>query len=326
MANFIKNNLKEILGIIYIENKFSKASKQDIEYLFLKLKNVFAKQIKNNKWLNVNTKKIAIEKLDKMLSNIGYPNSWNPYTAINFDSTDFFRNTSLIYRIGKEANLKLIDKEIDKSIWTFPVYGIGQSYNTNTNRFTIVAGFLQSPFYSKTMDDAVIYGSIATTIGHEMAHGFDNNGHLYDANGIKINWWTESDSLNFVKATQPLVEQFNNVVVLDSIHINGNLTLGENIADLVGITIAYQAFTSTATFKSNKLINGYTPMQRFFIAYAQRAKEKLSNEAIKWQTTQVWAPQNVRINETLKNFKPFQQAFKVKIGEKMYRSKQFKVY
>lgn len=326
LISYMKNNLRESLGKLFVENRFTNSEKEQVANLYINLKSVLSSRIINRPWLNEQTKSKIIEKLNLLIAKIAYPDKWSTYTNINFSENNFFQNTRQVYQASKKVNIGLIDKKVNRNIWTFPVYGIGQSYSQTSNAFTIVAGYLQPPFYDIKMSDAEFYGGIGTTIAHEMTHAFDNNGRFYNGFGVKTNYWTQTDSINFEKVTNPIIKQYDGVLIQDSLNVNGKLTLGENIADLGGLAIAYEAFTKTMEYKSNRVLNGFTPEQRFFIAYAQRMVEKTNLEVLRWQLNQVWPPAFVRINETLKNFKPFQKAFIINEKDKMFQKTQNEVW
>lgn len=310
---------KDALGQVYVERAFADSTKKRVLTMFRTIQAVFAQRIQGANWLSAPTRQAALQKLDQMLPKIGYPDTWDQYTTVAVRRDDYFGNVERLRAWGLQENLALIDKPIDRHQWRFTAFGMGASYNSNENSITVAAGYLQPPTYQAQADAAVQYGTLGTTLAHEMAHGFDDQGRHYDAQGNQRSWWSSADSAAFVGRCAPLIAQFNRYTVLDSLPVNGRLTLGENLADLVGLTVAYEAFSQTAQFKANLPIDGLSPAQRFFLSYAQERRSLYSESALRDQLNRVWPPERFRVNGPLSNFTPFYQAFNVKPGDHLYK-------
>ncbi|MEO9209772.1 MAG: M13 family metallopeptidase, partial [Ginsengibacter sp.] len=223
-------------------------------------------------------------------------------------------------------NMNKIGKPVDRDAWTMTPPTLNAYYNPLNNEIVFPAGILLPPFFDANADDAVNYGGIAAVIGHEISHGFDDQGSQFDADGKFRNWWTKTDKENFTARGKKLVEQFNQYVAIDTLHVNGQLTLGENIGDLCGVTVAYQAFKKTAQGKSNQLIDGLTPDQRFFLSYATIWRLKQRDESARTQIlTDPHSPTQFRVNGPLSNLPAFYAAFGVKKGDKMWRAPEDRV-
>jgi putative endopeptidase len=265
------------------------------------------------------TKQKAIVKLNAITKKIGYPDKWKDYSSIEINRNDFIQNIKNTDRFIYRYNINKIGKPVDRSEWFMTPPTIDAYYNPYTNDINFPAGILQPPFFYKDGDDALNYGAIGVVIGHEMTHGFDDQGRLYDAQGNLKNWWLPQDSANFKKKADMVVKQYNNSVVLDSLHINGELTQGENIADIGGLAIAYQAFKKTDEGKSNEKIGGFTPDQRFFMSLAEIWRTKWRDERVR--SFIMSNPHSVpmyRVNNPVADLPAFYYAFNVKPGDKMY--------
>ena len=235
-------------------------------------------------------------------------------------------------RAGKWAYNEMvhrIGKPVDKTLWGFTPPTVNASYNANNNEITFPAGILQFPFFDFDADDAVNYGAIGCVIGHEMTHGFDDQGRLFGPDGNLIDWWTKEDADKFKAKADEVADEYNAFTILDTLHVNGRLTLGENLADLGGVNIAYEAFMKTKQFKEGKKIDGFTPAQRFFLSYAQIWRSNiLPDEAARRLLTDPHSPGIARVNEPLRNIDAWYTAFDVKEGDKMYKpqDKRIKIW
>ncbi|MDX1939848.1 MAG: M13 family metallopeptidase, partial [Saprospiraceae bacterium] len=255
------------------------------------------------------------------LKQIGYPDTWEDYSDVNIDRGNYYANIISCQKHNWNRDIAKIDKAVDKTEWPLTPPTVNAGYLPNFNSITFPAGILQPPFFDLKGDDAVVYGGIGAVIGHEMTHGFDDQGRQYDKDGNLSGWWTDEDAEKFNAKAQVVANQYNEFTVLDSLHVNGQLTLGENIADLGGVTLAYEAFKLTEQGKSNEIVNGLTPDQRFFMGYANIWRIKNRPEfAAMLINVDVHSPEKWRVNGPLTNFEPFYAAFGVKEGDKMYRA------
>ncbi len=312
-------SIGEILGQEYVKENFTPETKARCLKLVNNLFKVFGERIKNLEWMSPETKEKALHKLNTMVKKIGYPDKWRDYSKLEIDRGPFVLNQlrANIFRFNYMLNK--IGKPVDKTEWGMTPQTVNAYYNPSMNEVVFPAGILQPPLFDPNADDAVNYGETGATIGHEMTHGFDDEGRQFDAEGNLKDWWTKSDAEQFKKRAEVMIKQFDNYVVLDSLHVNGKLTLGENIADLGGLIIAHEAFKLTDEYKSNKKIGGYTPDQRFFIAYAQSWKGHTRNAALRTQVlTDPHAPDFLRANSPVSNMASFYKAFDVKQNDKMY--------
>jgi putative endopeptidase len=285
------------------------------------LQSTLRTRIQNEPWMSDSTKTKAIDKLSAVVKKIGYPDHWKDYSSIEIDSTNLIQNLQNIGQWRYQYNIDKLGKPTDRSEWFMTPPTVNAYYNPSFNEIVFQAGILQPPFYYSGADNAVNYGAIGMVIGHEMSHGFDDQGSKYDKYGNLNNWWTKKDSIQFHKLTQKLVKQYDQYTVLDSLHVKGKLTLGENIGDNGGIAIAYAAFQNTSEAKKGKKINGLTPDQRFFLAYAQVWRIKSRPQALELQVrNNPHSPPKYRVNGPLSNMKPFYKAFNVQPGDSMYRA------
>ena len=305
---------------MYVARNFKPEAKDRMLSLVNNLQETYASRINRLDWMSDVTKRKAIGKLNTFMKKIGYPDKWKDYSALAVVDGDFVANILNAATFEYNYNVAKLGKPIDKTEWGMTPPTVNAYYNPAFNEIVFPAGILQYPFFDFSADDAVNYGGIGGVIGHEMTHGFDDQGRQYDENGNLRDWWTEEDAKKFEEKANVVVEQFNSYTVLDTVHVNGELTLGENLADLGGLAISYEAFKKTKQGQSNELIDGYTPDQRFFLSWAQvwRANtrpEEMANRIV----TDPHSPNEWRCNGPLSNMEEFYQAFGVKQGDKMYR-------
>ncbi len=313
-------HLGEALGQIYVKKYFTEAAKKRMLELVNNLQTAFDARIGNLDWMSDSTKAKAKDKLHAFLKKIGYPDKWRDYSKVTIDRNKYFENRISCDKNQYDFQAAKVGKPVDRTEWGMTPPTINAYYNPYNNEIVFPAGILQYPFFDMSGDDAVNYGAIGMFIGHEMTHGFDDQGAQYDKDGNLKNWWSKSDSLKFVAKTKLIIDQFNGFVAVDTLHVNGALTTGENIADLGGITIAYDAFKLTNEGKDSTKIDGITPDQRFFLAYAQAWRSKYKDELMR-QLVSVdpHSPDRFRVLGPLSNFAPFYKAFDVKEGDKMYK-------
>ncbi|RYZ56289.1 MAG: M13 family peptidase [Sphingobacteriales bacterium] len=316
----IDGSVGEVLGQMYVDQTFKPEAKQRMLELVNNLQVTYADRINRLDWMSAKTKKAALGKLNTFMKKIGYPDKWKDYTTLEITDNNYVANILNAAAFEYKFNISKLGRPVDKTEWGMTPPTVNAYYNPAFNEIVFPAGILQYPFFDFSADDAVNYGGIGAVIGHEMTHGFDDQGRQYDKDGNLNDWWTKDDATKFDQKAKVVVNQFNSYTVLDSMHVNGELTLGENLADLGGLAIAYEAFKKTAQGKGNTAIDGFTPDQRFFLSWAQvwRANtrpEEMASRII----TDPHSPNEWRCNGPLSNMQEFYNAFNVKPGDKMYR-------
>lgn len=267
-VNTINEALGEEVGQLYVEKYFPPKAKERMLGLVGNLKESLSERINNLGWMSKETKAKAQEKLGTFIVKIGYPDKWRDVSGLEIKDDSYWANIVRASNFEFDFMLSKLGKPVDRSEWLMSPQTVNAYYNPTTNEICFPAGILQPPFFYMDADDAVNYGAIGVVIGHEMTHGFDDQGRKYDKDGNMTDWWTPEDATNFVERAKLLADHFNNIVVLDDLHANGQFTLGENIADQGGLQVSYYAFMKTKEAQSNELIDGFTPQQRFFLAYA----------------------------------------------------------
>lgn len=324
VTNTVDGALGEALGELYVAKYFPAEAKERMLTLVDNLKEAFGMRISDAEWMDQTTKEKALDKLGSIMVKIGYPDKWRDYSGLEIKNDSYFANVirsnafDVDYMVGK------IDKPVDKTEWAMTPQTVNAYYNPSTNEICFPAGILQKPFFDMDADDAVNYGAIGVVIGHEMTHGFDDQGRQYDKDGNLNDWWTEQDAKNFTDHAQVLVDCFNKVVVAtdpDTVYANGTLCLGENIADNGGLHISYLAMQNAIKKQQVKdeEMDGFTAAQRFFLAYAGVWASNIRPEAV-LQLTQidVHSLAKNRVNVTLPHLEEFVQAWGVKTGDGMW--------
>jgi putative endopeptidase len=320
MAETVDGGLGELLGQLYVEKYFTPEAKKRMLDLVNNLQSVYRVRIQNLDWMSPETKKKALEKLDAFTKKIGYPDKWKTYDDVTIDKGTFFANEQSISKHNYNEMIKKVGKPVDKTEWGMTPPTVNAYYNASNNEIVFPAGILQFPFFDKDADDAINYGAIGMVIGHEMTHGFDDQGSQYDKNGNLSNWWIKEDKAKFRAKVKVVIDQYNKYTVLNNLHVNGALTQGENLADIGGLTIAYQAFKNTPEGKSDKKIGGFTPDQRFFLSFAQIWRIKDRDEAMRSRiSTDPHSPEMFRVNGPAYNLEAFYKAFNIQPGSKLYR-------
>jgi len=313
--------LGEAFGQLYVDEAFTPAAKARAKEMVENLRKAYAERIMATDWMSPATKKEAIEKLNAFAVKIGYPDKWKDYSKLKITRQSALENLFATAEWREQDNLSKFGKPIDRGEWGMTPPTVNAYYNSSMNEIVFPAGILQPPFYDPKADDAVNYGGIGAVIGHEMTHGFDDQGRRSDAKGNLRDWWTKEDNEKFNAKADMVGKQYDAFMPLDSVHVNGKLTMGENLADLGGITIAYNAFQKTQQAKGGKSIDGFTPNQRFFLAYAQIWRANQRPEAARQQVlTDPHSPGQFRTNGPLMNMPEFYQAFGCKDGDKMTRA------
>lgn len=320
VVNTVNDNLGEAIGQMYVEKYFPKEAKDKMLHIVNNLKAALADRINGNTWMTSVTKQKAIEKLDAFRVKIGYPDKWRDYSALKVEHDSYFANVMRAEAFEIAYQMAKINKPVDRDEWLMYPQTVNAYYNPTTNEICFPAAILQPPFFDMNADDAVNYGAIGVVIGHEMTHGFDDKGCQYDKDGNLSNWWQDEDAQNFAARTQVLVDYFNGIEVYPGIHADGNFTLGENIADNGGLQISYLAFTKA--LQKGEIqgdMDGFTPQQRFFLAYAGVWAGNIRDEEIKRLTkTDPHSLGKWRVNGTLPHVDAFVEAFGIKEGDNMY--------
>lgn len=316
----VDGGLGELLGQLYVNKYFKPEAKERMLNLVNNLQKVYKSRIEHLDWMSPETKQRALEKLNAFTRKIGYPDKWKKYDDVSIDRGSYYKNLESIARHDYKEMVAKIGKPVDKAEWEMTTPTVNAYYNPNMNEIVFPAGILQFPFFGFAADDAINYGAIGAVIGHEMTHGFDDQGRQYDKDGNLKDWWTSRDASLFKERAQKVVDQYNNFTVLNNLKVNGALTLGENLADIGGLAIAYQAFKLTPQGKGNQKIDGFTPDQRFFLSFAQVWRIKNRDETMRLRiSSDPHSPEMYRVNGPLSNMPEFYKAFDVKPGDKMFR-------
>lgn len=315
------------VGQLYVEKYFAGESKSKMLTLVDNLKTALGEHISNLTWMTDSTKQNALVKLNSFKVKIGYPDKWKDYSAINVDPKEsYWTNIKKAVKWHAEDNIAKYGKPVDKEEWLMTPQTVNAYYNPTTNEICFPAGILQAPYFDVNADDACNYGAIGVVIGHEMTHGFDDQGRQFDQNGNMVDWWTAKDAESFTKLTDILVAQFDSIEVAEGVHANGRYTLGENIADQGGLRVAYTAFKKTAQGQCEEKIDGFTPDQRFYLAYANVWAANITEQEILRRTKiDVHSLGKYRVNATLRNIDTFFKAFGIQEGDEMFRPESERV-
>ena len=319
--------LSEALGEIYVERYFPQSSKDRMLKLVANLQEALGQHIAQLEWMSDETKARALEKLAAVTVKIGYPDKWRDYSALEISTEkSYWENLKNASMFETAYMLDKIGKEVDKSLWYMSPQTVNAYYNPTTNEICFPAGILQPPFFYAEADDAINYGAIGVVIGHEMTHGFDDMGRQFDKEGNLNDWWTPEDTRQFNLRADRLVEQYDQIVVIDTVHANGRFTLGENIADQGGLRIAYTAFKNATEGAEQTPIDGFTPDQRFYLAYANLWASNIRDEEILRRTkTDPHSLGKWRVNAALRNLETFYQAFGITAEQPMYMAPEERV-
>lgn len=311
----------EELGKLYVKENFSETAKKRYIDIVKNVMTAYEKRIKLLSWMSDSTKQKAIEKLHSITYKVGYPDKWKDFSKLEISKNSLVQNQKNISKFWLDDAINKLGKPVDKSIWEMTPQTYNAYYNPSNNEIVLPAAIFTVPGYKDyQLDDALVYGYAgASTIGHEITHGFDDEGKEFDNKGNLNKWWTATDDKMFEEKTKAYVNVFDNLKVLDSLKVNGSATLGENIADLGGIAIALDAFKQTKQYKENQLIDGYTPLQRFFLGYALGWRMHMRNEEIANRVlTDVHALYFHRVNIPFSHTPEFYDAFNIKPDSKMY--------
>lgn len=313
--------LGEAVGELYVNKYFPEDSKQKMIKLINNLRLALGEHIKDLTWMSPKTKVNALVKLNSFTVKVGYPDQWRDYSGITIDRDNFYwENVMNARRFEANYQYSQLGKPVDKDKWQMTPQTVNAYYDPSTNEICFPAGILQKPYFDPDADYACNYGAIGVVIGHEMTHGFDDQGRNFDHHGNMIDWWTEEDATKFQQLADKLGAQYSAEIVADDVHANGTFTMGENIADHGGLRVAYSAFKKTEQGASDKKIDGFTPDQRFFLSYANVWAANITKEEILRRTkTDPHSLGINRVNVAIRNLEPFFKAFDIKPGEKMWR-------
>ncbi len=322
----VNGTMAEALGKLYVDKAFSPEAKQKVNDMVKNILETLKESIAGLDWMSETTKQQAYRKLGTFRVKMGYPDKWKDFSALEINrSNSLLENMLNGRRFNYKRNMNKIGKPVDREEWGMFPHLVNASYNPAKNDITFPAGILQPPFFDPNADDALNYGGIGGVIGHEITHGFDDAGRKYDADGNLKDWWTEEDAKNYNKRADMVVEQFNGYVAIDTLTVNGELTLGENIADLGGMAIAYKAFLKTLKGNEPK-IDGFTPHQRFFLGWATVWRDNMTDQEQRLRLkTDSHSPGKFRGYANLTNFQPFYDAFDIKDTDPIARPKDKRV-
>ena len=315
----VNDNLGEIVGEVYVKKHFTPEAKSRMEELVKNLLKAYESSIKELTWMTPETKKQALDKLSKFTPKIGYPDKWRNYGKLKVEKGDLYGNMMRSTEFEYNRQLDKLGKPVDRAEWGMTPQTVNAYYNPAMNEIVFPAAILQSPFFDLNVDDAVNYGAIGAVIGHEIGHGFDDQGSGFDGDGVLRNWWTPKDQEAFKARTGALVTQYSEFKAFPDLSVNGAFTLGENIGDLGGLTIAMKAYKMSLNGKKAPVMDGFTGEQRLFIGFAQAFQEKQRDEALRSQiASDPHSPAHFRINGTVRNVPEFYEAFNVKPGDSLY--------
>jgi putative endopeptidase len=320
MTEDVDGLLGQALGQLYVKRYFNEDAKKRVLALVNNLQKAFENRINHLDWMSDSTKQKAIEKLYAITKKIGYPDKWRDYDKVQIDRTKFFENLLSIGQNEYQFQLAKLNKPVDRTEWGTTPSTVTAYYNPNFNEIVFPAGILQFPYFDFSADDAINYGGIGMVIGHEMTHAFDDQGAQFDKDGNVKNWWTKEDYEKFRAKTKRVIDLYSSFTVLDTVHIKGALTVGENAADNGGIHIAYDAFKMTPEGQDSIKIGGYTPDQRFCLSIARIWRVKTRDAFLRmYVNTNPHSPAMWRVNGPLMSFAPFYQSFNVQPGDSNYK-------
>ena len=321
------NFLGDALGREYVKVAFTPEAKKRALEMISNLRSVMRERILKADWMSEPTRQQALTKLASFNQKVGYPDVWRDYSQLSVVEGPWGNNIIQVRSFDIKTDLAKIGKPVDRNEWFMTPPTVNAYFDPQMNEIAFPAGRLQPPFFHPSYDEGANYGGIGGTIGHEMSHGFDDQGRQYDSKGNLVDWWTNQDATNYTDRAKVVEDQYSAYTVLDSLHVNGKLTLGENLADVVGVSVAYDALEKALAGKSRALIDGFTPEQRFFLAYAQARRANARDEALRLQIqTDPHSPGQFRVNGPLSNMPEFARAFGCKEGDPMVRSARARIW
>jgi putative endopeptidase len=327
-VSIVEGSLGEAVGKVYVERHFPVEAKKRMEQLVNNLIEAYRISINEIDWMSQETKAKALEKLGKFTPKIGYPDKWRDYSALVTSPNDLFANIGHVTKFQRDFELAKIGKPVDRDEWHMTPQTVNAYYNPVMNEIVFPAAILQPPFFSLTADDAVNYGGIGAVIGHEIGHGFDDQGSKYDGDGALNNWWSDADRAAFELRSHALIEQYNNLhpEEIPDVTVNGALTVGENIGDLGGLAIAYKAYKISLGGNPSAVIDGLTGEQRLFLGWAQVWRAKVRPEEQRRRiATDPHSPAEFRCNTIVSNFTPFYEAFGVTESDALWLDENSRV-
>jgi len=318
-VSLVNNHLGEVVGKVYVKRHFPPAAKEKMLALVQNLTDAYEDNIKSLDWMSEETKLQALDKLSKFTAKIGYPDIWKDYSQLNIDKNDLVGNIERAKFVVYQQNLAKQKGPVQKHEWSMTPQTVNAYYSPPLNEIVFPAAILQPPYFDLNAENAVNYGAIGAVIGHEIGHGFDDKGSAFDGDGVLRNWWTEEDKERFKKRTGLLVAQYDNFKVFDDLSVNGTFTLGENIGDLGGLSIALQAYKKSLNGKKSPEMDGFSGEQRVFLGYGQSWLQKSREEALRVQVkTDPHSPSQFRVNGVVRNIPEFYTLFDVKEGDALY--------
>jgi putative endopeptidase len=321
------NVLGDALGKEYVKVAFTPAAKAQAIEMIENLRAAMRERILRADWMTESTRQQALTKLTSLNKKIGYPDVWEDYAQLNVVKGPWATNYLNARSYAVRRDLDKLGKPVDRNEWFMTPPTVNAYFDPAKNEIAFPAGRLQPPFFHASYDPGANYGGVGGTIGHEMSHAFDDQGRQYDAKGNLIDWWTPDDAKNYTERAKVVEDQYSAYTVLDSLHVNGKLTLGENLADVVGVSVGYDALEKALAGKPRTLIDGFTPEQRFFLAYAQARRTNMRDEAARLQIqTDPHSPGQFRVNGPLSNMPEFARAFGCKEGDPMVRSTRARIW
>ncbi len=325
-VNLVEDHLGEMVGKLYVERHFPPEAKRRMVQLVDNLKLAFRERINAVAWMGNATKAKALEKLGKFTAKIGYPDKWKDYSAVSIKADDLVGNIRRARRASFAREMTKLGKPIDRTEWFMTPQTVNAYYNPDMNEVVFPAAILQPPFFNMAADDAVNYGGIGAVIGHEMTHGFDDQGRMSDGDGNLTDWWTEEDGNEFARRADVMVAQYNGYIPIDTMRVNGRLTLGENISDLGGLTISFYAYRQSLEGKPAPVIDGFTGEQRFFLGWSQVWARKYRDDELRRRLlTDPHSPSEYRVNGIVSNMPEFYRAFGVSEGDPLWRPENARV-
>jgi putative endopeptidase len=322
----VSNSLGELVGKVYVKKHFSPEAKEKMVSMVNNLLDAYAESIKKLDWMSENTKKQALDKVKKFTVKIGYPDKWKDYSDLKINKNDLFGNIERSTKLEYNRMLDKLGKPVDRTEWGMTPQTVNAYYNPTLNEIVFPAAILQPPFFNLEAEDAVNYGGIGAVIGHEIGHGFDDQGSGFDGDGVMRNWWTKEDLTKFKNKTNTLVGQYSDFKAFDDLNLNGEFTLGENIGDLGGLSIAIKAYKKSLNGKESPVLDGFTGIQRVFIGWGQVWLENVREESLRSQiASDPHSPAKYRINGVVRNIPEFYEAFKIKPSDSLYLSPKDRV-
>jgi putative endopeptidase len=326
-AKIVDGSIGEALGQLYVEKYFTAEAKERMNELVNNLRTVFRDHLLKLDWMDDATREKAMAKFDRFTQKIGYPDKFRDYSSIDIRRDDYLGNIRRCEAFETHRKIARVGKPVDRTEWDMTPPTVNAYFNPTMNEIVFPAGILQPPFFDPTMDDAVNYGGIGAVIGHEITHGYDDQGRHYDAEGNLSEWWTDKDAQEFEKRAQKVVSEYDGFEPLPGSHVNGKLTLGENIADLGGVSIGYDAMERAMKKDpaKRKIVDGFTPEQRFFLSFAQIWRMNIREaEQKRLLTVDPHSPGPFRAVGPLMNFQEFYDAFDIKSGAPMWRAPELR--